>query len=143
MSTRSLPTLRLLAPLAVMAAIFFFSSQPFDGDPLQWWEVLMRKLGHLTGYALLTTAWAWALSGWARRPVLLAALFAFLYSCTDEYHQTFVDGRSGSPVDVLIDSAGIALASLALASLSRRRTAKTKPGQDAGRPAKRAHLERA
>ena len=32
------------------------------------------------------------------------------YAATDEFHQTFVDGRTGTPVDVLIDSAGIAIA---------------------------------
>ena len=29
---------------------------------------------------------------------------ADLYACSDEFHQTFVDGRRGTPVDVLIDS---------------------------------------
>jgi VanZ family protein len=29
---------------------------------------------------------------------------------SDEFHQTFVEGRHGSPVDVLIDAAGVALA---------------------------------
>jgi VanZ family protein len=104
----------VLAPLAMMAAIFYFSSQPFDGPELAWWEVAMRKLGHVAGYFALTGLWWWALVGAVRRPLLAAAAVALAYSCTDEYHQTFVDGRFGSPVDVGIDAIGIALACLAI-----------------------------
>ena len=35
---------------------------------------------------------------------------SLVYAVTDEFHQTFVDGRNGTPVDVLIDSIGIAIA---------------------------------
>ena len=31
------------------------------------------------------------------------------YGASDEWHQTFVDGRKGSPVDVLIDATGVLL----------------------------------
>lgn len=30
----------------------------------------------------------------------------FLYACTDEYHQTFIDGRTGKCSDVLVDAVG-------------------------------------
>ena len=32
---------------------------------------------------------------------------SILYSCTDEFHQLFISGRSGSIRDILIDSIGI------------------------------------
>ena len=60
---------RVLAPLAMMGAIFYFSSQPFDGPDLAWWEVAVRKLGHVAGYAALTGLWWWALLGEVRRLV--------------------------------------------------------------------------
>ena len=41
---------------------------------------------------------------------LPAALIAVAYAISDEYHQSFVEGRHGSPVDVLIDSTGVAIA---------------------------------
>ena len=104
----------------MMIAIFYFSAQPFEGDPLEWWEVLARKLGHMAGYALLTGAWIWALAGRVRRPLAAAAAISFLYAISDEYHQTFVENRSGTAVDVLIDSAGITLA--LLIALGRRRS---------------------
>jgi len=91
-----------------MAVIFWFSAQTADVQ-LDWWEVVLRKVGHATGYALLTAAWFWALAGRIRRPLLWAVVISFLYACSDEYHQTFVETRHGSPVDVLIDSVGIAV----------------------------------
>ncbi len=110
-----------------MAVIFFFSAQPFDGPELAWWEVAMRKLGHVTGYAMLAAAFAWALHGsGVRRPLPWAALLAFLYACSDEYHQTFVDGRGGKPLDVAIDSVGIAIACGALAWRARHHRAQRK-----------------
>lgn len=38
--------------------------------------------------------------------IFLALLLSFLYACSDEYHQTFVVGRSGEFKDVLIDFSG-------------------------------------
>jgi VanZ family protein len=42
----------------------------------------------------------------------VAAAISLAYACTDEYHQSFVETRHGTPVDVVIDSIGIALAAL-------------------------------
>ena len=38
--------------------------------------------------------------------VILSFLFSVIYASTDEFHQTFVVGRDGNIVDVLIDSSG-------------------------------------
>jgi VanZ family protein len=119
MNRRNRAALRALAPLALMGLIFYLSAQPAAGD-LSWWEVALRKLGHISGYALLTALWAWALAGVVRRPILIAALIALAYACADEYHQTFVDTRHGTPVDVLVDSIGIALACLLIQARQRR-----------------------
>jgi VanZ family protein len=109
--------MRALAPLVLMALIFYFSAQPAGGDHA-WWVIVVRKLGHVTGYALLTALWAWALQGVVRRPVLTAVCIALAYACTDEFHQTFVHGRSGSPIDVGVDAIGMTIAALLM--LARR-----------------------
>jgi VanZ family protein len=109
MNRRNRALLRALAPLALMGMIFYFSAQSSTGDH-PWWDVILRKLGHVTGYALLTALWAWALQGIVRRPLLVAVCIAFAYACTDEFHQTFVSGRTGTPVDVGIDAIGMAIA---------------------------------
>jgi hypothetical protein len=54
------------------------------------------------------------------------------YACTDEYHQTFVEGRTGTPIDVGVDTVGMALAAAVV--YRRPQTPRTKPGKDAGRP---------
>lgn len=48
--------------------------------------------------------------------VLISFGVCFLYACSDEIHQIFVDGRSGEIRDVLIDSTG-ALASIIIITL--------------------------
>ena len=40
------------------------------------------------------------------RSFVLTLLFCFLYACSDEFHQLFVNGRSGSFIDVCIDTSG-------------------------------------
>ena len=109
MNRRDRTLLRAIAPLLLMGVIFYFSAQSSSGDHA-WWDVILRKLGHVTGYALLTALWWWALRGVIRRPLLIAVCIAFAYACTDEFHQTFVRGREGTPRDVLIDAIGMAIA---------------------------------
>ena len=112
----------LLPPLLVMAGIFILSAQPSSGDHGTM-DVLVRKLGHVTEYAVLTLCWWRALRGLgvardARTAIGLAVAIALAFSISDEFHQTFVDGRHGTPVDILIDGVGISLAAL----YARRRT---------------------
>jgi VanZ family protein len=116
MSARARSALgRSIAPLGLMGAIFWFSAQP-GVEGLDWWEEVSRKVGHVCGYALLTGLWSWALRDSVRRPVTVAAAISLAYAATDEYHQTFIDGRHGTPVDVGIDAIGISLAALAISA---------------------------
>jgi VanZ family protein len=111
MNRRNRALLRAIAPLLLMGVIFYFSAQTSSGEH-PWWEVIFRKLGHVTGYALLTALWWWALRGITARPLLIAVGIALVYACTDEFHQSFVHGRTGTPVDVGIDAIGMAIAAL-------------------------------
>jgi VanZ family protein len=117
----------LLPPLVVMGAIFFLSAQSSSGSHTVV-ELILRKLAHVTEYAVLTLCWWRALSGLRvsgsnRRRVLLAVCLALAYSASDEFHQTFVGGRHGTPVDVLIDSVGMTIAAvIATRSYARRRS---------------------
>jgi VanZ family protein len=99
-ATRQL-ALRALAPLALMALIFALSAQPDLDSGLGTLDLVLRKLAHAAEYALLTLLWAWALRPVTRWNVVAAA---------DEYHQTFVEGRSGTATDVLIDAVGVTVA---------------------------------
>ena len=110
-----------LPPLALMGVIFFLSAQPSLDSGLGLIDQIGRKLLHFGEYALLCFLCWRALepSTNPRRAVLLAFVIASAYAATDEYHQTFVEGRRGTPVDWLIDSAGAAAAALWLRTRTR------------------------
>jgi VanZ family protein len=112
-----LPRLDLwLPPLLLMGVIFVLSDQPSLNSGLGAIDLIGRKLIHFAEYALLCFLW-WRALVTVTSPGR-AALFAFLlasgYAATDEYHQTFVDGRHGTAFDWAIDSAGAAAAALKL-----------------------------
>jgi VanZ family protein len=112
------PVSRYAPPLAVMALIFALSATPDLSSGLGTWDFVLRKIAHVTIFALLWLTVARA-TDW-RRPIA-AGVIAVLYAASDELHQTFVEGRHGTPVDVMIDSVGIGLAALAWAITARRR----------------------
>jgi VanZ family protein len=94
-------------PLALMGLIYFLSAQPDLNSGLGLVDEVGRKLVHMAEYGLLW--WLWSRAFGFRRPVL-AAVITLAYAATDEFHQTFVHGRNGSPIDWGIDAAGVALA---------------------------------
>ncbi len=90
-------------------------------ERLQQAHFLVRKTAHLTEYAILALLAARALhtsSQITLRRYWHVAAFALVavYALLDEYHQSFVQTRTGSIYDSLIDMTGGALALLALAA---------------------------
>jgi VanZ family protein len=111
---------RFLPPLALMGLIFFFSAQPDLGTGLGVWDTILRKAAHMTEYAVLW--WLWHRAMGFRHPAVAVGI-TLAYAATDEFHQHFVTGRHGTPVDVLIDAAGVTIAIVALRRMARRRAA--------------------
>lgn len=88
----------------------------FGFDPVRFitWHFLIRKTGHVVGYAILSMllfrAWhatiavkndpRWSMV-WARAALGMTALVASL----DEWHQTFLPSRTGTIHDVVLDTA--------------------------------------
>lgn len=69
---------------------------------------IIRKLAHITEYFILGLLTINCLKDYKIKNIFIVSmLFCILYSCTDEFHQLFVSGRSGSIKDVMIDSIGI------------------------------------
>jgi VanZ family protein len=114
-----------LPPLVLMGVIFALSAQPSLDSGLGLADHIGRKLIHFGEYGLLCLLWWRALRSVTneRRAVLLAFVLASGYAITDEFHQTFVEGRHGSPVDWLIDSAGAAAVAVQLWRARVRSTA--------------------
>ena len=105
-----------LPVIAWAAVIFAFSAVPSLSSGLGGWDLLLRKLAHLTEYAILG-----ALLVRATRSPWLALVLAALYATSDEIHQRFVEGRHGAPLDVAIDTVGALAGILAWRALAGRR----------------------
>jgi VanZ family protein len=111
-----------LPPLVLMGVIFFLSAQPSLDSGLGALDLVGRKLIHVAAFGLLCYLWWRALRTGMDpgRAALVAFLVSSLYAVSDEYHQSHVEGRHGTPVDWVIDSAGAALVALRLRIGARR-----------------------
>ena len=80
----------------------------------------VRKTGHFSEYGILAGLIFMLLFTFekARKHIIIGAavtdLICMIYASTDEFHQTFVDGRSGKLTDVLIDTSGAVFATIIL-----------------------------
>ena len=114
--------------LAWAGLLFWLSAQP--GSTYQ--KIGTASVTHIPGrdyivhfclYAVFGgLLWLWARSGMRISKPIAAAVavgFAVLYGVSDEWHQSFVPGRSPDARDVLADAAGALVAVLVLWALTR------------------------
>lgn len=105
----------LWLPLIVWAGVIFtFSSFPtvvtvdfYLGD------FLLKKTAHLIEYGIFATLVYRGLinSKIENKKAMIYSVFAaFLYGASDEFHQSFVSGRTATLRDILIDTTGAAIA---------------------------------
>ncbi|MFZ5365907.1 MAG: VanZ family protein [Patescibacteria group bacterium] len=104
-----------LPPLGWMGLIFFISSFPTGrASHIDWQDFAIKKTIHIFEYVVLFTLLYRGLKNLSSLPekkaAFMAFLLTFLYAASDEFHQTFTQGREGTPRDVLIDSLGALLA---------------------------------
>jgi VanZ family protein len=91
-----------LPSILLMGVIFWFSSQPSSTMPnFDWADKVLKKGGHILGYALLAWSYWYALDFQPNKRWLVW-LLSIVYAVTDEYHQSFVTGRYPSAYDVLV-----------------------------------------
>lgn len=79
-------------------------------------ELFFRKMAHMFIYFLLSINVMVVLFTFNMKMywrMSLSLLFCFLYACSDEFHQSFVDGRGASFFDCLIDTSGAFLGLIA------------------------------
>ena len=97
-------TSRLILPVL---RFVFPGASPLQLDAM---HLVVRKLAHVSEYAILAALWLRALvagRGLAPRPAAWGALaIAVAWAIVDESYQSTVGSRTGSPVDVAIDAAG-------------------------------------
>lgn len=124
MNKRKLTKILLL--IIWMIIIFLFSNQPNSGNMthniirqifpflkesiiLDYINFIIRKCAHISEYIILTYLIYSLLKEYSikRKYILIISiLFCALYACTDEYHQSFVKGRSATIKDCIIDTSG-------------------------------------
>lgn len=146
---RKIRVISCILTAAVMALIFFFSSQNsgessevssgvtemiirfFGGDgalngqaeTVEKLEFFVRKTAHFTLYALLGLTSSFAVRANGKKAALkifaAAVIFSMLYAVSDELHQVFVGGRTPKVLDVFIDTCGAAAGAGVFAALRR------------------------
>jgi VanZ family protein len=97
--------LTLWLPVVLWAALIFtLSSIPDLSTGLGGWDLVLRKAAHAGEFAVLGFLLLRALG--RELPAFAAGI---AYAATDELHQTFVPGREGAVLDVLVDAVGVAV----------------------------------
>lgn len=113
MNTNSFSILRMAPMVLVMGAIFFLSH--LSGDQLNIPQIPnLDKAAHFIAYGILAATVLWVPPQPLKdeRPKLVATItvfFCFLYGISDEFHQSYIPGRSMSGADVIADLCGIML----------------------------------
>lgn len=93
--------------------IFLLSSLPtMETSEIFWWDFIIKKTAHILEYGILFFL---LVRAQAEKPNwLLAFLFCVFYGMTDEYHQSFVPGRTATIRDIGFDTLGALLSFLKL-----------------------------
>ncbi|MCP4343614.1 MAG: hypothetical protein GY799_33240 [Desulfobulbaceae bacterium] len=118
--------LRMVPMALAMGTIFFVSHQP--GDSLSLPQLPgFDKLAHMISYGVLAIAvffaWSEQQKNSKSRAVMLATwVFCLLYGISDEFHQSYIPGRTASVYDLLADGVGAAMACAFWANLRKRIT---------------------
>lgn len=93
--------------LSNKVALFFTGG---DAESAETLEPVIRKVAHMTEYAIGAMIFYGILVTYpkvSKRAKIISTLaFIVIYAGLDEWHQSFIDSRNGSYVDVLIDTFG-------------------------------------
>ena len=109
-------------PVVLQMALIFLASSTSDPDPLP--GRFLDKVAHLAVYAVLGALLARALAGgpvcalnW--RHAAVAVVLSTIYGISDEWHQSFVSGRTPDAMDVVADGFGALAGAFCLLVLGR------------------------
>ena len=79
---------------------------------IEYFSFPIRKFAHLSEYFILSILVSLYIQCYKinlNKIIIMSFIICVLYACTDEFHQLFINGRSGEMLDVLIDSIGVIL----------------------------------
>jgi VanZ family protein len=110
--------LRKIPAIAVMAGIFALSALP-SNDPLLNVFQFSDKMKHVIAYFVLGVSFCMWIprKNWFAKPFfwgILIIVLSTVFGIIDEYHQSFVPGRSGNDLgDLIADVIGASIAPFA------------------------------
>lgn len=111
-------------PVFLWAAIIFVlsSTEQIATSRVFAWDFFIKKFAHVSEYAVLFGLIYRANHGnW-----ISAYVLTIIYAATDEYHQSFVPGRTATYLDLGIDFSGANIAAYCLWKLKQTHTKKPK-----------------
>lgn len=76
---------------------------------LEMADFLIRKAAHMFSYFVLAVLWFMYMYDNSKSVFnvsIYSFILTFVYACSDEFHQLFIQGRSGEIRDILVDSTG-------------------------------------
>ena len=121
--------MRWAATTAIVGVTVFLSTLPggthlpnnqfvwiIDGTPS-----FFQNFMHMVIYGVMTVSLAWSLEGTFtnRRHWWIAALFCSALGISLEWYQTQVPGRFGTLLDILLNTAGVAISAMIATRLGR------------------------
>lgn len=84
-----------------------------DIQAFEAWHTALRKAGHIVAYGLLAVSWQGAQNQsyrhFTRHSTLVTLLVSLAIACWDEWNQSLLPARTGTPWDVLWDLTGASL----------------------------------
>ena len=87
-----------------------------DSPDIEYLNYIVRKIAHMSEYFILALLVLNVIYQFKEKIdykyYIMAISFCVVYATTDEFHQTFVTGRTGQFSDVLIDTLGASIACL-------------------------------
>jgi VanZ family protein len=103
--------IELWLPVILWALLIFkFSSGTIPvASTVYWQDFTIKKTGHVLLFGALALLIYRGLIGEGisrKKAALYAAIFAFFYGGTDEFHQMFTQGREARVRDIFIDGGG-------------------------------------
>lgn len=116
MKLRVKSVLRFVPMACVMGTIYILSAQPGDSISLPQLPGV-DKLAHMAIYGVLALTILFSFNrpttkSDLKRVVLMTVSSCLVYGITDEFHQSFVPGRTPSVLDLLADCIGAFIACL-------------------------------
>lgn len=102
-------------PVVLWAILIFnFSSGTVpNASNVYWQDFAFKKTGHVLLFGSMAALFYRALIGegvGAKKAVITAIILATLYGATDEFHQSFIQGREAAIRDIFIDGIGAYIA---------------------------------